>query len=145
METSPLPVKDCLFDLCSALMVIEQLGFLSVAQLLWNGTSVYNGHLRGCRAFIRGAVTTFWTTYVCRGCDSNTKPSARLLFLKMCIIRFCFFFNCIASRLRIYFFILRRHQMLFKDCKKSFARRSRPLNGQTAQWGGNKYYRVCIA
>ena len=34
------------FDLCSALMAIEQWGFLSVPHLLWYGTSVYDGHLR---------------------------------------------------------------------------------------------------
>ena len=36
------------FDLSSALIAIEQLGFLnSVPHLLWHGASVYNGHLRG--------------------------------------------------------------------------------------------------
>ena len=35
------------FDLCSALMTIEQWGFFSVPHLVWYGTSVYNGHLRG--------------------------------------------------------------------------------------------------
>ena len=35
------------FDLCSALLVIEQRGFSSVPHLLWHGASVYNGHLRG--------------------------------------------------------------------------------------------------
>ena len=35
------------FDLCSALMAIEQWGFFSVPHLLWHGTFVYNGHLRG--------------------------------------------------------------------------------------------------
>ena len=35
------------FDLCSALMAIEQWGFLSVPHLLWHGTFVYDGHLRG--------------------------------------------------------------------------------------------------
>ena len=35
------------FELCSALMAIEQWGFYSVAHLLWHGTFVYNGHLRG--------------------------------------------------------------------------------------------------
>ena len=35
------------FDLCSALMVIEQWGFFSVSHLLWYGASFYNGHLRG--------------------------------------------------------------------------------------------------
>ena len=35
------------FDLCSALMAIEQWGFFSVPHLLWHGVSVYNGHLQG--------------------------------------------------------------------------------------------------
>ena len=35
------------FDLCSALMAIEQWGFLSVPHLLWHRASVYNGHLGG--------------------------------------------------------------------------------------------------
>ena len=36
------------FDLCSALMAIEQSGFLSVPYLLWHGASVYNlYYLRG--------------------------------------------------------------------------------------------------
>ena len=34
------------FDLCSALMTIEQWGFFSVPHLLWHGACVYNGHLR---------------------------------------------------------------------------------------------------
>ena len=52
------------FDLCSALMAIEQWGFFSVPYLLWHGASVYNGRLRVpvtntfCRAFSSGAVTT---------------------------------------------------------------------------------------
>ena len=33
------------FDLCSALMVIEQWGFFSVPHLLWQVASVCNGHL----------------------------------------------------------------------------------------------------
>ena len=35
------------FQLCSALMAIEQWGFYSVPHLLWHGTFVFNGHLRG--------------------------------------------------------------------------------------------------
>ena len=52
------------FDLCSALIAIEQWGFFSVPHLLWQGASVYHGLLRGpvihtyCRAFSTGAVTT---------------------------------------------------------------------------------------
>ena len=34
-------------DHCSALMAIEQWGFFSVPHLLWHGTTVYKGHLRG--------------------------------------------------------------------------------------------------
>ena len=34
------------FNLCSALMAIEQWRFFSVPHLLWHGASVYNGHLR---------------------------------------------------------------------------------------------------
>ena len=43
LETSPLPVK----DLCSTLMAVVQWGSLGVPHLLWHGTFVYNGHLRG--------------------------------------------------------------------------------------------------
>ena len=35
------------FDLCSALMAIDQWGFFSVPHLLWHGASVFNGRLRG--------------------------------------------------------------------------------------------------
>ena len=35
------------FDLCSALMVIEQREFFSEPHLLWHWISVYNGHPRG--------------------------------------------------------------------------------------------------
>ena len=35
------------FDLCSALVAIEQLGFFSVPHLLWHRASVFNGHFRG--------------------------------------------------------------------------------------------------
>ena len=34
------------FDLCAALMAIEQWGFFRLPYLLWHGTSNYNGHLR---------------------------------------------------------------------------------------------------
>ena len=47
LETSPLPWKGCNFDLYSALMIIEQLGFFSVPHLLWQMSSVCNGHLWG--------------------------------------------------------------------------------------------------
>ena len=67
METSPLPVKGCKFDRCSARTAIEQWGFFSVPHLLWPGTFVYyKVHLRGlviytyCRAFNSGAVTAYF-------------------------------------------------------------------------------------
>ena len=71
------------FGLCSALIVIEQSGFLSVLHLLWHGTSVYNGHHRGPmtltpvaeRLVVELSLPVF-TTYVCRECDSNIQPSA---------------------------------------------------------------------
>ena len=37
IETSPLPMKGCEFDLCLAFMAIEQWGFLSVPHLLCHG------------------------------------------------------------------------------------------------------------
>ena len=61
---APMRWRAANFDLCSALMAIEQWGFFSVPHLLWHGASVYNGHLRGtithnyCRAFGSGDVTT---------------------------------------------------------------------------------------
>ena len=39
--------RSAMFDLCSALMAIEQWGFFRVPPLLWHGASVCNGHLRG--------------------------------------------------------------------------------------------------
>ena len=39
--------RDANFDLCSALMAIEQWGFFSVPHLLWHRALVYNGHLWG--------------------------------------------------------------------------------------------------
>ena len=57
------------FDLCLALMAIEQWGFFNMPHLLWHGPSLYNGHPRGpvtlntyCQAFSSGAVTTCFTT-----------------------------------------------------------------------------------
>ena len=35
------------FDLCSTFKAIERWGLFSMPYLLWYGTSVYNGHLRG--------------------------------------------------------------------------------------------------
>ena len=76
------------FDLCSALMVIEQWGFFCVPHLLWHGTSVYNGHLRGPvtltpiaeRLEVELSLPIF-TTSVCRSWDSKTNlpPARRML------------------------------------------------------------------
>ena len=43
------------FDLCSALLAIEQWWSFSVSHLLWHGASVYNGHHTYYRAFDSGA------------------------------------------------------------------------------------------
>ena len=71
------------FDLCLALMAIEQWGFFSVPHLLWHRTSVYNGHFRGpltLTPIAEGLATvlslTVLTTKVCRNWDSNTQHSA---------------------------------------------------------------------
>ena len=48
LKTSPLPMKGCaILDLYSALMTIMISGFFNVQRLLWQGPTVYNGHLRG--------------------------------------------------------------------------------------------------
>ena len=53
------------FDLCSALMTIEQWGFFSVPHILWHGASVYSDNFWGlydthicCQAFDSRTVTT---------------------------------------------------------------------------------------
>ena len=46
-EMSPYWWRAANFDLCSAIMAIEQWGFFSMPHLLWHRASVYNGHLRG--------------------------------------------------------------------------------------------------
>ena len=64
-------------------MAIEQWGFISVLHLLLHVASVYNGHLRGPvtltpipeRLAVELSVPIF-TTWVWRGWDSNTQPSA---------------------------------------------------------------------
>ena len=71
------------FDLCSELKASEQRGLFSVSHLLWHGASVYNGYLRGPitlvaineRLALELSIPVF-TTYVCRGWDSNTQHSA---------------------------------------------------------------------
>ena len=85
METSPLAVyrwRATIFDICSALMVIEHLRFCSVPHLLWHGASVYNGHLRGpvpltpiAELLAVELTLSIFTTYVCCGLDFNTQPS----------------------------------------------------------------------
>ena len=70
METSPFPAAN--FDLCSALVAIEE----------W-GASVHNDHLRGPvtltriaeRLAVRLSLPVF-TSWVCRDWDSNTQSSA---------------------------------------------------------------------
>ena len=47
LEISSLLARDANFDLFSALMTVEQWGFYIVLHILWHGSSVYNGHLRG--------------------------------------------------------------------------------------------------
>ena len=62
METSRLPVKGCILDSWSLNSRGSLVCYTSV--VLWHGTSVYTGHLRGpvthtyCCAFGSGAVTT---------------------------------------------------------------------------------------
>ena len=72
--------KAAKFDLCSALIAIEQWGFFSVPHiLLWYGASFYNGHLRGPVTLTHYAERM---TKVCRGWNLNTQPSACGLILK---------------------------------------------------------------
>ena len=81
------------FDLCSALMAIEQWGFFSVPHLLWHGASIYDGHLRGpvthpyCRAFGSGAVTICFYDLWLRHCRGRAKKY--LSFLAICIVGEC--------------------------------------------------------
>ena len=71
------------FDLCSALMAIEQWGFFSISYLLWYGASIKNGDFRGPmtltpigeRLALELSLPVF-KTYACRRWDSNTQPSA---------------------------------------------------------------------
>ena len=70
------------FDLISELMAFEQLGFFSAPHLLWHGASVYNGHLQGPVTLtpVVGLAVDLslpvFTTTVCCGWDSNSRPSA---------------------------------------------------------------------
>ena len=66
-------------------LAIEQRGVFSVPHLLWQGSSVYNGHLRGHVALTPAAerlamelsLPVFFTTYVAAE-YSNTQPSMEL-------------------------------------------------------------------
>ena len=71
------------FDIFSKLMAIEQWVFFSVLNLLWHGTSVYNGHLQETVTLPPVAelltvqlLIPVFTTKACCGWDSNTQPSA---------------------------------------------------------------------
>ena len=62
------------------LMAIEQWGFFSGRHLLWQGASVYNGHLRGpvthtpiAECLAVELTLPVLTTLVCRGWDSNSQ------------------------------------------------------------------------
>ena len=66
------------YDLCSALLAIEQWGYFRLPHLLWHGASVYNGHLWGPVTLT--PIAEHWavelslpvlTTLDCRGWDSN--------------------------------------------------------------------------
>ena len=64
-------------------MAIEKWGFFSAPQLMWNGASIYSGQLRGpvtltpinMSLAVKLSLPVFRIS-VCRGWDSNTKPSA---------------------------------------------------------------------
>ena len=69
------------FDLCSAFMAFEQWGFFSLPHLLRQGASFYNGHLWApvtlppiAKCLAVELSLPIFTTYVCRGWDSNTQP-----------------------------------------------------------------------
>ena len=55
----------------SALMPIKKWGFCSVPHLLWHGTPVHNAERLAPRLSL-----PILTTWVCRGRDSKTQPSA---------------------------------------------------------------------
>ena len=66
------------FDLCSALMAIEQWGFFNVPHLLWHGPTIYNGNFRGPVKLIPVAerlavelLVNVFMTWVCRDRGSN--------------------------------------------------------------------------
>ena len=78
METSPLLVKGCNFDLCSALTAIEQWGFFNVPHGLRHRPIIYNGHLQRLVTLTPVAEhlavelsLPVFTTWVCRDRGSN--------------------------------------------------------------------------
>ena len=84
METSPLPVKGCKIWSMLGTHGPWVVKFFSVPHLLWQGSSVYNGHLRGHVALTPAAERWQWschylffTTSVAAE-YSNTQPSMEL-------------------------------------------------------------------
>ena len=70
-------------NLCSARMVIEQVGFFSVSHQLWDGASNYNGPPQEPLTLTSVAESLavelslpILMIKFCRGRDSNTQPSA---------------------------------------------------------------------
>ena len=78
------------FDLCSALMAIDQWVVFNVPHLLWHGPTLYNGHLRGPvtltpvaeRLAVELSLPVF-TTQVCRDrwSDPDLPHARRTLYL----------------------------------------------------------------
>ena len=81
METSPLSVKGCKFSpmlgthghravrvflACHTYCKTRHLFIIVISEDPWTHTY--------CRAFSSGAATTFFTTEICRGWESNTQP-----------------------------------------------------------------------
>ena len=71
------------FNLYSELIGIEHGVFFSEPHLLWYGTFVYDRHLWEtmtltpvAERLLMGLSLPFFTTYVCRGRDLNSQPSA---------------------------------------------------------------------
>ena len=71
------------FDLCSALMALQQRGFFSVPHLLWHRhpfimviyEDPWHSHPSVWQWKVEMSLLVL-TTYVCRGWDSNTHPSS---------------------------------------------------------------------
>ena len=90
METLYLSAKGFEFELCSALIAIEQWWFFSVPPL-WHEDSVYNGHLRGPETPKSNAELLavelslpVFTTKVYRGWVSDTQPSGNKHYNTLC-------------------------------------------------------------